>query len=267
MPPKPLKFAVIADVHIGDAQESVPKTRYPERARSLLRYVVSQLNTEHKPDFVVQLGDVIQASSPDDDEDNLSTAAEILGDLQMPVYHTIGNHEQFHLSPQNACSTLKIAKPYYSFECAPLRGVVLFPEKESDEFSIGDEQLKWLEQQLRNSESQVLIFSHFPLVDYPEDDAQEAGEDAGSFSPPLKLTNRSEVRHVLAQSSKVRAVFSGHWHKNSLEELGGIHYIAIQSLVQAALGSRLSESFAIAKIFPDQASVEVLGMDPAEFRI
>jgi 3',5'-cyclic AMP phosphodiesterase CpdA len=267
MPPKPLKFAVIADAHIGNAQATKPPTRFPDRARSLLRYVVSQLNSEYKPDFVVQLGDLIEAEDADEDEDNVSTAAEILRDLQMPVYHALGNHEQMHLSLPKVCSSLKMQKPFYSFRCAPLNGIVLCPEKSGDEWVIGKEQLKWIEQELRVAETQVLVYSHFPLVDFVSED--EAGDDSGeapAVQPPSQLSNRADVRHLLAQSNKVRAVISAHWHKNSLEELGGIHYVSIQSLVQNVSGSRPSESFGVAKVFEDSVIVEVIGMDPAEFR-
>lgn len=259
MPPKPLKFAIIADAHIGNAQHTKPPTRFPERARSLLRYVVSQLNSEVKPDFVVQLGDLIEAEDADEDKENLATAAEILRELQMPVYHAIGNHEQTNVSIQELCSILKLTKAFYSFQSATFRGLVLLPERAGNQWCIGKEQMKWLEQELRSMQSQAIIFSHFPLVDAMCDD------DALS-AVPVELSNRAELRNLLVQSAKVHAVFSAHWHKNSLDELGGIHYLSIQALTQIVSGGRPSESFAIAKLFEDAAAVEVVGMDPAEFR-
>jgi 3',5'-cyclic AMP phosphodiesterase CpdA len=262
MPSKPLKFAIIADAHVGSAQPAKPPTRFPERARSLLRYAVSQLNSELKPDFVVQLGDLIEAEDADEDEDNLSTAADILRQLEMPVFHAIGNHEQAHVPTAKICSILKITKTFYSFQSGAFRGIVLFPELVKEEWCIGQEQLKWLEQTLRAADPGVVVFSHFPLVD-----AESEETDAEPTAPVVELSNRVEVRHLLAQSNKVKAVFSAHWHKNSLEELGGIFYVSVQSLVQNVSGGRPSESFTIAKLFEDFATVEVFGMDPAEFRL
>jgi len=261
MPPKPLKFVIIADAHIGSAQQRKPPTRYPERARSLLRWVVSKTNTEITPDFVVQLGDVIEAADAEDDEDNLSTAADILRELQAPVYHAIGNHEQTHLPPQKVCTILKVHRAFYSFQSGGFHCLVLFSEKNGDEWSISKDQLKWLEQELAAVDRRALVFSHFPLVDAVLDDTAEEAS-------LVQLENRAEVRNLLVQSGKVRAVFSGHWHKNSFEEIGGINYISIQSLVQnlSDLRPTTSESFAVAKIFEDHATVEINGMDPAEFR-
>jgi hypothetical protein len=267
MPPKPVKFAIIADAHLGSAQQKKPPMRFPERARSLLRYVVSQLNADHKPEFVVQVGGVIEAEDADEDEDNLSTAVEILRELQMPVYHAIGNDEQVNVSIQKICAAFKITRPFQSFRCAPFLGITLFADKNGDDWTIGKDQMKWLEQELRGDDKHVLVFSYFPLVDVEIDEAASESESESAENLPVELANRADVRNLLAQSGKVRAVFSGHWHKNSLVEQGGIHYVSIQSLVQNVAGNRPSESFAVAKFFEDSAVIEVVGMDPMEFRI
>jgi Icc protein len=261
MPPKPLKFVIIADAHIGSAQEKKPPTRFPERARSLLRYVVSKINSEIEPDFVVQLGDVIEAEDPEEDEDNLGTAADIFRDLKAPVYHAIGNHEQTHLPPKTVCTILKMPGVFYSFQSGQFHCVVLFSEKNDDRWAISKAQLKWLEQELAATDKPVLVFSHFPLVDAEVDEVAEE-------EPPVQLDNRADVRNLLVQSGKVRAVFSAHWHKNSFEEIGGINYVSVQSLVQniSRSGTTTSESFGVAKMFEDGATVEIEGMDPAEFR-
>lgn len=261
MPPSPLKFVIVADAHIGGAQQTKPPTRFPERARSLLRYVVSKTNTEIKPDFVVQLGDAIEAADAEDDEENLSVVADILSELQAPVYHVIGYHEQSQLSPQNVCTILKLQKPFYSYRSGRFYCLVLSSEKNGDEWSISKDQLKWLQQELATVDTQALVFSHFPLVDV---ELEDTSEDA----PIVQLENRAEVRNLLVQSGKVRAVFSGHWHRNSFEEIAGINYISIQSLVQNVSDLRHvpSESFAVVRIFEQQATVEIVGMDPAEFR-
>lgn len=268
MPPKPLKIALVADAHIGSALAEKPPARFPERARALLRYVVAQTNSELKPDFVVQLGGVIEPSDDaEEDEDNLSTACDILRDVQVPVYHAVGVPEQAVLTAQQVCSALKLSKPYYSFSLAGFRAVVLFPERRGEEWLIGDAQMKWLSEELRSEEKHFLVFSYIPLIDF-EVDEEIAVEDAGESPslPQAELSNRAEVRNLLAQSSKVRAVFSACWHRNTLTELGGIHYVSLQSLVQSVSGARPSETYALAKIFDDDANVEIFGMDPAEFR-
>jgi 3',5'-cyclic AMP phosphodiesterase CpdA len=261
MPPKPLKFVVIADAHIGATQTTKPPTRFPERAKSLLRYLISKINGELEADFVVQLGDLIEADDAEEDEDNLSTAADIFRDLKSPVYHVVGNHDQANLPPKTVCTILKMPGPFYSFQSGRYHCLVLFSEKNDDRWSISKAQLKWLEQELAATDKQVLVFSHFPLVDAEVDEAAE-------IEPPIELENRADVRNLLVQSGKVRAVFSGHWHKNSFEEVGGINYISVQSLVQniSRTGSTVSESFAVVKMFEDRATIEIEGMDPAEFR-
>jgi predicted phosphodiesterase len=77
------------------------------------------------------------------------------------------------------------------------------------------------------------------------------------------------VRELLARSGKVRVVFNGHVHRNNIEEIGGIHYVSIQSLVENVSETRKlpSESYAVVSLTEDLITVQVEGMDPAEFRI
>jgi predicted phosphohydrolase len=249
LPAKPLKIAVVTDVHIGAALPR-PCTRLPERARSLLKYVVSRINTEMRPDFVVQLGNLIEAEDAETDEENYSTGLEVLSELQMPCYHVVGNHEQMHLSLKQLASMVNYPKFYYSFDSGTFHFVVLFGQSSDGEAVVFDDaQKKWLEGDLAAAEKPVVVFTHLPL--HQDDDEQQR-----------------IIRGILAASGKVRAVINGHLHKNELVDIAGICYVSIQSLVQNISETRLdaAEAFAVITLGQSDVRIEVEGMDRAEFQ-
>jgi 3',5'-cyclic-AMP phosphodiesterase len=266
LPPKPLKLVVIADIHIGSA---LPQscTRLPERARSLLKYVVSRINGEFRPDFVVQLGDLIEAEDPETDEENYSTGLEVLGELTASCYHVVGNHDQSKLSLKQLASLLKYPKFDYSFDVGPFHFVVLFGKLSADDGSVAfdEEQCDWLRQDLAAVEKPVIVFTHFPLHDEENDDsAAEEKNQCTGFS----VEQRQKIRSILAASGKVRAAFNGHLHKNELNTVDSICYVSIQSLVQniSPVRKDASESFAVITLAESAIKVEVEGMDPAEYQ-
>ena len=264
MPPKPLKVVLIADIHIGVAQPE-PCTRLPERARGLLKYVVQRINAEMRPDFVVQLGDLIEAEDEETDEENYETGLDVLRELKMPCYHVVGNQDQTNLSLTKLAALVDRPKFYYSFDSGAFHFVVIFGQSSDRGAVVFDEvQQKWLQQDLAATEKPAVVFSHLPLHEEDNEAAIAAGENVlTGFS----LEQRRMIRNILARSGKVRAVFNGHLHKNELNTVDSICYVSIQSLVQniSPVRKDASESFAVISLGESSSRVEVEGMDPAEY--
>jgi UDP-2,3-diacylglucosamine pyrophosphatase LpxH len=85
------RFGVIADVQYAD-KETAGRRHYRTSLQKLDE-AVSELN-RHSPDFVLQLGDVIDGHSGDQDGSvaDLKAVMNKLNRLSMPVYHVVGNH-------------------------------------------------------------------------------------------------------------------------------------------------------------------------------
>ncbi|MBX9690494.1 MAG: metallophosphoesterase [Candidatus Obscuribacterales bacterium] len=267
MPPKSFKLVIISDVHKGDDKVQDGRLqKLPSRALSYLRYLVNRINTEIQPDFVMQLGNLIEAEDAESDEENYDTALGVFRQISVPVYHAVGSHEQENLSLKQISSMLKYSKLYYSFDSGPFHFVVLFARSQKNEgIHIDEAQRKWLEQDLISSHRPTLVFVHHPI------DEQDLSGNFWFEQNPEQcfVSERAEIRAILARSGNVLAVFSGHVHRNNLESHDNIYYVTIQSLVEnmSKTGKTASESFAIVTLKQDEICVEVEGVDPAEYRL
>lgn len=266
MPPKPLKMVLISDVHIGTNKlhEGENKT-LAARARALLRYLVNRINNEIRPEFVVQLGDLIEDEDAETDEENYSTALEILKDLTVPIYHVVGNRDQANQDLKQIRTMLGYPRLYYSFDSGAFHLIVLLStSKNHAEIHVDETQRKWLVDDLTATTKPTVVFIHHPIDDQDLTDFYRfANNSHGCF-----VEERVEIRSLLAQSGKVRAVFNGHVHRNNLEVYDGIGYVTLQSLVENLSDTRHdpSESFAVVELTETEIRVEIEGMDPAEYR-
>ena len=76
------------------------------------------------------------------------------------------------------------------------------------------------------------------------------------------IHHREEIRKILEDSKKVRAVFNGHLHWNKMDVHNGIPYFNIQSLVENFKGEdQPSKTWAIVEITPKAINVDIQGAD------
>ncbi|MBX9720164.1 MAG: metallophosphoesterase [Candidatus Obscuribacterales bacterium] len=267
MPLRPFKFAMLADIHYGtDKLHDGRIKTLSSRALSLTRYLVTRMNNELRPSFVVQLGDLIESDDAEVDEENFDTMLEALKPLSMPVYHVVGNHEQANLDVKVICSMLKYPKLYYSFDSGDFHFVVLFvASKSPDDIHVDAAQRKWLAEDLSKTAKPTVVFVHYPIDEPDLTDSFWLDRNPNQCF----VTERADIRDTLSASGKVIAVFNGHLHRNNLLSHGGINYVSLQSLVEnmSAKGKTASETFAVVTLTDKEIRVEIEGLDPAEYRI
>lgn len=257
----------MTDIHFGaDKEVDGHCKKLPTRALSLLRYMVTRTNSEFRPDFVVQMGNLIEDEEQDVDIENYDTAVSAFRPQSMPVHHLVGDCEQVNMDLDHIRKRLGYEKLYYSFDSGDLHFVVLFATaKNHTKIHVDKEQRKWLAEDLAATEKKTIVFTHHPI-----DDQDLAGNQYYEESPEnCFVEERAEIRQILNKSGKVRAVFSGHVHRNNLQVLDGIPYVTIQSLVENMSDSRKvpSESYALVLITDDEIKVDIQGIDPAEYRL
>ncbi|MEA5258357.1 metallophosphoesterase [Arcicella aquatica] len=218
-----VKFGICTDVHKDVMHD----------ADTRLKAFIDEASGKNL-DFIIQLGDFCRPY--DYNQDFLAIWNKYQGDK----YHVLGNHDTDGGFTQEQVVQYWNAKArYYSYDCKGFHFVVLDGnEKDSSPNRpagyaryIGEEQLKWLENDLNNTNLPTILFCH-----------QGLDNDNGG------IYNGTQCRLVLEQANtkagftKVQAVFSGHHHLDYYNKINDIHYIQINSMSYQWLGDQYKYS-------------------------
>jgi len=171
---------------------------------------------EAKPDFIVQLGDFCKPTAANKPFIDLWNAYE------GTRYHVIGNHDMDGgFRREQTVEWYGMPARFYGFDHGGVRFLVLDgndPGGTQGGYNrfIAEDQKAWLDAELENTHSPVLVMIHQPL-----------DNDWG-------VVNRDEIRAVLEKDrgpkhAGVAAVFSGHCHQDYVNRIGGIAHVQINS--------------------------------------
>lgn len=226
-----MKIALITDIHFGpEAYHEGKLRKLTHRAGELTEEFVARMNDVEHPDLVVNLGDVIEDAGPEMDEAAYRRFVEIVGRLEAEVLHVAGNHDSIHLSDEQLAALWGRPLPlHYSRDVGGFHLAVLRSREVRDEYvELPEDQVHWLEQDLRATELPSLVFVHHPLGD-----SRLAGNRWFERRTHLcRARNRRRVREVIEMSGKVLGVFNGHAHWNHLDVIREIPYVTLQSLTE-----------------------------------
>lgn len=252
-----VRFGLVTDVHYADAPAR--GSRCYRESLAKLRECVREINSRGA-DFLIELGDFKDQDEPPQEERTLrylEAAEKVFSEFHGPRRHVPGNHDFDSLSPGQffACVRDRGAKPdclYYAFDCRGVRCLVLDCNYTADgrhydhgrfdwrDANLPDEELAWLESELRAGAGPAIVFTH-QLLD---------GEGT------VFVNNAAKVRAILERSGRVRAVFQGHHHPGRYSFLGGIHYYTLRAVVEGC-GAE-NNAYAFAEAFEDGA-IQVTG--------
>ena len=177
-----------------------------------------------KPSFVVVTGDLVnKAGDAAQIAEYKRIAAKI--DKSIPLYNVAGNHDvENEPTPESVAAYRKSFGPdRYTFQSGSLAGVVLnsslihSPGKAAD---LADAQRTWLLAELAQLKASgakhLVIFQHHPWFLKTDDEPDEY------FNIPL--ARRSTYLDLFKQAG-VRALISGHYHRNAVAKTGSIDMI------------------------------------------
>lgn len=223
-----LKFAQISDAHFYTGQNN---TTYKMIARSgeLLDDAIAQVNETPNVSFVMFTGDLIDKAY----EKELSAFLPHLDNLKYPWYFAFGNHDTMiggYLNPSLYMQLVnkynknyKFEKTYYSF--VPQKGFkaivldTIIRDRLTSNGQIGEEQLAWLDNEIKNSPKDViLIYMHVPIVE-------------PFNSPNHRLLDADKVQEVLKKYKNPIGVFQGHYHGAKISQQDNILYVSCPSMV------------------------------------
>ena len=223
-----VRIGLVTDLHYADKPPA--GTRHYRETLTKFAEAAGEFQ-KAKPDFIVELGDLIDAAdSAEAEKKYLATINREFAALPGDKHYVLGNHCVATLSKDEFLEGVAQSTPHYSFDAGGFHFVILDACYRSDgesysrgnfkwtDTSIPDEQIEWLKADLRDAAGKVVVFVHQRL---------DVKNDHG-------VKNADQVRKVLEESGKVLAVFQGHSHKNDLKDIGGIHYCTLVAMVEGS---------------------------------
>jgi len=217
LPKKPVRLAVIADLHHGLAPDAMGR----------LEAFVKATKARKGLDAVIQMGDFCY-SQPDS-----KPCTDLWRTLDLPMIHVLGNHDMDKVDKTEAMRYFGMPAPYYSRVIGGYRFVVLdlnhfrkggklYDYANGNYFTEGaacnyadPEQLDWLDKELRRSKEPVVLLSHQPL---------------GFKEPNQPMpAEQIEVLDVVTKTQKVVASMFGHLHVDRLEGYQGLPCYCVNS--------------------------------------
>lgn len=225
--PRAMRVLQLTDTHFGSRDL---KSKVLDK-RSFLS--IQRLVERHRPDFLVHTGDFIN----NDQGPQVSLEAiEVFDGLGIPWTHALGNHDIGARSVPELRQPMKRAAvgefrapegPQYAFrfdvlaagQAAPAFGIYCFDSgyREPNR-RVAAPQLSWFAEQMRRDAEQgnrapALAMIHIPLIEFEK--LRAAGQHQGNFGENVCFDNDTgDTFAALHGSQRVKAVFSGHDHKN-----------------------------------------------------
>jgi alkaline phosphatase len=223
-----VRVGLVTDLHHAD--KPTKGTRHYRDTLAKLAEAAKQFSAD-KPDFVVELGDFVDAAeSLEIEQDYLRQVSKVFSTIPVPKHYVLGNHCVDTLTKEEFLGGVGKKESFYSFDQGGFHFIVIDSCFRSDgkpygrknstwtDANIPAYEMDWLRADLRATDKKVIVFAHQRL------------DDAGQHA----VKNAADVRKVLESSGKVLAVFQGHSHKNDHQEIAGIHYATLVAMVEGA---------------------------------
>ncbi len=238
-----LRVGLVTDLHYAD--KTSVGTRYYRETLAKLDEAALQFEKE-KPDFVVELGDLIDAAdSVETEKGYLNTIDREFSAICKHRHYVLGNHCVDTLRKEEFLGIVGQEKSYYSFERGGVHFIVLDACFRSDgepygrknfqwtDTHIPPAEIEWLKADLKANQLPVIVFAHQRL----------------DVSTNHGVKNNAVVREILASSGNVLAVFQGHSHQNDLKEIDGIYYCTLVAMVEGS--GKENSGYSLMEIEPD----------------
>lgn len=211
-----LKMCIFSDIHyIKNKPDWKINQKLTEYADELVDQMINKINNEIKPDICIHLGDIIQASkNKDEDIKNLKYMWNKLQQIQVPFYTLLGNHELKNMqSNKEVLEILGYNKATFSININDYHLIFLGTDINFEDYTyrtqyISDNDLEWLQDDLKNNNKKTIIFSHFGIAE---------DRMTGNFwcEKDIELgmiRNRNKIKDLLLFEEKLIAIFVGHQH-------------------------------------------------------
>ena len=246
---KPWFFIQVTDPQFGMFENN----KSFEKETALYDKAVSEINKLH-PDFVVVTGDLVHDGK---DEAEIAEFKRITAKINndIPVYVTPGNHDLGQEPTEQSINTFIKNYGYDRFSFKHKGSLVIgFNSSliKNDLPKLENQQLRWLEKQFRKGKNadHIILFCHYPFF------IQSVDEPEGYSN--ISVEKREKYIRLFKENG-VDAIFSGHLHKNKVNNVDGIQWITT-SAVGKPLGDDPS-GIRVVKVFNDRIESHYYGLD------
>jgi hypothetical protein len=225
-----VKAVLIGDIHFGPSTGSRPGEEIP----ALVLRFVETMNHEIKPDVVMEMGDRINNVDAETDSKNQSFLIERLDQgLKAPCIHVLGNHDIMCTGKPEVLNIIGRKTGMISQVIKGFKFIILDtvdPMISGCGGMVGQDQLKWLQNEMNDDESPKLVFGHHPIDSHS---MKGSGVITLEVVDLIFLENKSEVRQVLETGKNFFGYFSGHMHWFSFFCSPAAPYIVNPSFTEA----------------------------------
>lgn len=208
----------------------------------------------HDVHLSIHLGDIVDGNETvERTRDDLQSVINCLDDLQRPVIHVLGNH-CLDAGREYLVDKLRLPEPTYYFkdvsekwriivldsvdlsvhreESHPLRAAARkYLDEHVDDANakdwnsgLGPDQIVWLQDVLRRTAEEgrfAIVCGHHPIV-------------ADAALPTHLIWDSAKVAQLLhSNAGTVKAYFCGHYHEGGYAEVGGVHHVTFESVVDS----------------------------------
>lgn len=232
-----VRIGIATDSHY--AERDPAGTRFYRGALDKMGEFVRVMNKE-KVDFVMHMGDFKDEDETQDEKMTLSYLRKIeavYSGFDGPRYHCIGNHDVDSIKKTQFLENIENTgvpkeKSYYSFDHKGLHIIVLDANYNKDgtnhyflkgadwqDTNLTDQQLDWLEEDLKKTSKPTLVFCHHPLFEFRREGYK------------FHVNDFKKAQILLEKSGTVLAVLQGHVHEERYSSINGIQYITQNGMV------------------------------------
>ena len=227
--PAAFSFVFLTDIHIQPEKNAVEG----------FKTAISMVNELH-PDFVITGGDLIMDAleQPYGRVDTLyNLYNEVVKDIQVPVYNTIGNHEIFGWFEKSGVDRShpefgkkifenRIGRRYYSFDHKGWHFLILDSVEEDEKGyrgGVDSVQMEWIRQDLAGIDAEVpiIVSVHIPFFSMETQIFRGVMEPNSVWSV---INNANEVLELF-KDHNLKLVLQGHQHFLELIYVRGIYFI------------------------------------------
>src|SRR5512135_1989185 len=234
-----LSFAICSDLHFGpEALHKGKLRKLTAHSGRILGDIVERLNSSHRPELLVNLGDDVEDATAELDRARYRECLDILDRATADRLHVAGNHDVINITEEElrgewdrSAGWAKEAwaatgKLYYSLDRGGVHFVVLHTRESKDRnISIEPEQLLWLERDLEAAHLPVIVLMHHPATDqHLVGNRWFEGRAHVALVQERKKLRSILERHRERKPGGILAVFNGHLHWNHLDLINGIPY-------------------------------------------
>lgn len=237
------RFGMVTDLHYADKAPS--GSRHYRHTLAKLEVAGEQIR-KAKPDFMVELGDLIDAADSVETELRyLNRINRDFSQLAKQRHYVLGNHCVDTLRKEEFLAEVQQKKSFYSFDSGHTHFIILDSCFRSDgtpysrknfkwtDANVPQHELEWLRDDLSKNQLPTIILAHQRL---------DTKDNHG-------VRNAAEVRKILEDDGNVCAVFQGHSHKNDYKDLKGIHYCTMVAMVEGK--GVANNGFSLIEVKPD----------------